>query len=273
MVAVSSRSLVLVALTVSCSPFGGSDARATDGGTASDAAVASSDAAVVPAAPPSAYADLVLKHTPVLYWRLGETSGTFLDRSGGGHPGEEKMRSVDRDQASLLEGDGDRSVRIRGATIAAVPSKALYFPGLAPYSIELWIRIDVVPTATTDILTIADGSNGIGLYFEAGKLLSSRYESDKGKSHGGKSLTIKVPHHVVTTYDGDELRMFIDGYADDNDLTKTDTPLDAHSYAVTIGRQKAGANPLDAFIDEVAIYDYDLQKDVIAQHYEVGAKR
>jgi len=75
-------------------------------------------------------------------------------------------------------------------------------------------------------------------------------------------------HHVVCTWDGNTMRVFIDGILDilgarDGDLVNT-------SYPVRIGRRQDGQNSVEGLIDDVRIWNYPLsQEEVLSNMYAV----
>ncbi len=240
----------------SVDPDGGvaSDGSSGDGGDGGDGGTSSS------------YADTVLADAPVLYWRLSEGAGPFLDRSGKGRSGTLEGPAA-RGEPSLLARDPDPSLHVVKGSSVAAPAGVLDFSKLAPYSLECWLRVDEAPTGDMDVLTMSEnGSDGIGLFFNSiGDLLTARGT----QNHGGQVFAFgPTPHHVVATYDGTSLRLFVDGVP--NDQTKTSTSLSSAAVGMWIGKTGNGTAKLDAWIDEVAVYAVALPSSRIEAHYAAG---
>ena len=77
-------------------------------------------------------------------------------------------------------------------------------------------------------------------------------------------------HHVVASYDGSVLRLFIDGAlgSQEND-DRAAKPKDS---ALWIGRRADDARSIDGVIDEVAIYDKALAEDRIVAHHRAAGR-
>ena len=76
------------------------------------------------------------------------------------------------------------------------------------------------------------------------------------------------PTHVVATYDGATMRLFVDGelvasQASTRDLR--DTP-----FAFRLGNTADGSNPFAGSIGEAAVYDVALSEGAVAEHHAAG---
>src|SRR5690606_17808414 len=72
-------------------------------------------------------------------------------------------------------------------------------------------------------------------------------------------------HHLVGTYDGDIIKLYIDGKFVD-DATRNNIPLNVNG-AVSIG---GGNSSMDGVVDQVRIYDYARTPAQVAWEYNKG---
>ena len=78
------------------------------------------------------------------------------------------------------------------------------------------------------------------------------------------------PTHVVATYDGATMRLFVDGElvaSGPSTRELRDTP-----FAFRIGNVSDGSNPFEGSIGEAAVYDVALSERTVAEHYAAGAR-
>ena len=71
-------------------------------------------------------------------------------------------------------------------------------------------------------------------------------------------------HHLVATFDGTRAELYLDGANVDGGTT-TGSLID-NAGPLRLGATSSGSNPLLGALDEVAIYDYALPANVVAEH-------
>jgi len=83
-----------------------------------------------------------------------------------------------------------------------------------------------------------------------------------------------VETHIVATYDGNDVRIYLNGVLDSVTSSpgaismKTPTPANLIESAVCIGNQAERDRPFKGLIDEVALYPTALSKERILAHYQ-----
>ena len=113
------------------------DGNAGDGGGAGDA----SDAQAADT-PSRRYANAVLADRPLGYWRLEETMlGAAKDETGG-HDGAYAGAPLLGEPG--VAGSKAMKLPVGSQSRVGVPSPAFRFPGNAPYSVELWVRVGIL---------------------------------------------------------------------------------------------------------------------------------
>ena len=219
----------------------------------------------------AAYTAAVSADSPLLHWRLGETSGaTAADASGNSRTGT-YINTVQRNQASALNTDANPAIGF-DATTGRVERPALTGMPTTAISAELWVK------------TADQKNSGLVSYAVEGN-------SDEFHITNPDSLTVAIIgtrvdtgvavndgqwHHVVATWSNDTgtLRLYVDG------TERTSQPDVRPGVALTgngtlvLGQEQdsvgGGFDSSQAFagqLDEVALYPAVLSPARVAQHY------
>lgn len=218
----------------------------------------------------SPYETLVLQAKPVVYWRFA-TKTTAQPNLGSASITANASTEVRLGQPSLVNEPADHSIRLVARDTITSSATPDWFGGAKSYSIECWLRVEGAPIPA-DILMHGSRTTGVGLFFDgSGKLEASRFENGVGAKIGLTVLRAKENHHVVVTYDGALLTLFIDGKADES-VPATTVLTGNTTTPLTFGTStpSAGSPNLDAFVDEVAIYDRELTASEVMAHARSG---
>ncbi len=220
----------------------------------------------------SSYKDTVLADSPVGYWRLGEAAGatSAADASASGNGGS-YLNGPTLGRAGALSGDGDFGVLLDGAgALVDVPDAASLKPSAA-FSLEAWLK-----TTRSSGVVIAKP-------YSAGSQLSYALRLSAGKAKvqadlsGGSYSAISTGsvndgqwHHLVGTFDGADLRIYVDGSL--QATTATSGSLQYSTLSLQLGRFDAsGADYLNGTIDEIAVYGSALSATRIQAHSDAGS--
>lgn len=226
-----------------------------------------------------AYSALVCSQQPVGYWRLGEssTSSAAVDQT-----------SLGNDGAYVSDGsDGEPTLGGGGVTGATDTSMEVTDRGQAmrapydPYghyaspvgSLAMWV--DSNPDNESWSYLADDGNESQRMtltttYFAGGPLTPVYTASANVRvgateySLGGTALISGVWSYVVVTYDGSEIRLWVDG-ADVDDQAVTGRLAPCVGCSVDVGEPSncGGCVSGDARYDEVALFDRALTGDEI----------
>jgi hypothetical protein len=224
----------------------------------------------------SNYAAMVACHGAIHHWPLDEQTGTDAADVIGG------LTATVAGAADLgVSGVFGTGAAFNGglAQYIEVPHDAsLDFPDAEPFSIELWVSTPDVnqgsPASTLLshmngatsrdgwAVRLADQSAGATLSFEVWRDGGSVVATEP------TPVTVNSWHHVVAVRTPTSVRIFVNGKLDP---TGTTFALETVTESLLIGcnRNTAGS-PQHCFngtIDEVAIYDFDLQDAAIEAHY------
>lgn len=226
----------------------------------------------------SAFAEAI-RTTPGLeaWWRLDERSGNARDASGHGHDaryGDTVARAV----PSLIPTDPDPAAGFPGTDNGSVDAgDTLDAPGTQPFSLELWANFGEQAEPYPRLISkegIDDAGQrqGFLIYLNAA---SGRIGVERWRDGKPDALTTPNPvaagavHHIVATYDGASLRLFVDGVQAAEGAASREL-LDT-SYPLRLGARSDGVNGLVGVLDEVAVYNQALSPQTIAAHFQAGA--
>ncbi|MFQ6040153.1 MAG: LamG domain-containing protein [Candidatus Poribacteria bacterium] len=192
-------------------------------------------------------------------WLFDEGKGKVAkDISGNGYDGELKKNPlwVDGRFGKALEFNGGNYVELKDS------SAGLPFGGVEPFSITAWVK-------NRGGGTVIGKFNGgvIGAYIlviSGGGTVTFHREVAPWGLSGSKTIPPDEFGHVAATYDGVEMKIYVNGELDVKQArpaqnTDTVTP-------VLIGARFTGGNPSNFFngvLDEVALFNVALTKDDI----------
>jgi len=229
----------------------------------------------------SAYVAAVVADRPVLYLRLGErvtdSPRGARDSSGSRHDAGAFQGPVICGVVGAIKGDNDTACHFDGAGSAiTVAPYGLKFAAAAPYSVEAWVRPATLTTGGNSVFSVAGRltlDDGYMLFVDAAarRGVTTRETADGGRSTpAGGDLSSTYYSHLVTTFDGALLTIYVDG--DRKGQAVTSTPFAAAStIPFSIG---ANGNADDHFfvgdLDEVAVYDHALSAERVRAHHDVG---
>jgi serine/threonine protein kinase len=194
----------------------------------------------------------------VAWWKLDEVSGRIAeDSSGSGYVG--KLKGDPQWQPSggkvggALEFDGE------GDYIEVSDESSFDF--LDEITIAAWINITTVPRQWTAIVTKGNSAWRLSTWGDKRKLHFAITGVGLGSSwvQGEKEVSSGEWHHVVGTYDGANVRLYVDGMEDQASPVAYDAGLTTNNFTVCIGgNSERPERCWSGLIDDVRIYSYAL---------------
>ncbi len=233
--------------------------------------------AVVGTAPVDAYRNAVAADSPLSSWPLDETTGTVaVDRIGGRNGVYANAPTLDRPGA--VTGQTGRSVLFDGVDDYVDLGDVYDFPGTAAFSVELWVNPG--PTwqrwprlVSKERFTDENDRGGWTLIghdpsFGLGHRLSfERYAgSAKDLVVTSRPLPVGVWTHVVATYDGATMQIYLDGVR--SGRAPSSLSLENSTTKFTIGA--SGDDYFPGGLDEVTVYGTALSPEQVLAHYNAG---
>ncbi len=219
--------------------------------------------------PATSYRSAILADSPIAYWRLGEASGTVATDEKGSYPGT-YVGSPTLGVTGAVT--GDTAVTFDGSTewMTVANSTPFEFSGTAPFSLEAWFKH--TPDANfRRIFSIEDPAIGKGIQVAASNLGGGSLDFLRGNSSttsdlGVTGLSPGVFHQVVATYDGTNMRLYVDtAEVPGSPLPSSLSILTGKTFR--LGAYPTGAAAFNGALDEPAVYNYALTPTQIAAHY------
>jgi Concanavalin A-like lectin/glucanases superfamily len=224
------------------------------------------------------YAETVLDDRPLGFWRFGEHSGTeAADASGNGNAGR-YVGEVGLGAASLVVGD-DAAIDLNGSDAGVVlPDSDTLRPATA-VSVEAWVRPNTVPSDSDSGWNLVTKWKSFLLYLQGGtdaRFVFALHDPSTARYLPAvRSATTVAPgntYHVAGTYDGVDLRIFVDGTLEGTEARPGRVNDAEGSGAIAPGGWGALPSPrFNGSIDEVAIYGRALSAPRVRAHYIEGS--
>ncbi len=211
---------------------------------------------------------------PVGYWTLDENTGTnAYDRSGGGFDG------TIYNSPSWVNGQRGNALQFNGTNqYVSIPDNAS-LDSFTAITLEAWVKLGDNPT-------YPDHPGGryatiVGKSIDDGYQLRMGGDSGAGQFGFGVKTGASFPqiyttekygtgvwYHVVATYDGTNLKLYVNGELRASGASSGSLPNT--TYPVEIGRRTNGYN-FAGIIDDVKVYNYARTQAQITYDYSRGA--
>ncbi len=217
---------------------------------------------------------------PVAYWPFDEGSGTTATDVAHGNDGTISGATYTGGgvDAAPISGNVDALHFASSGDLVRVSDDALLRP--AKVTVSVWARNDGTPTTYDYILAkTLDGGKASYALYTGGSAGLFFYASDTTfhlSDNAGASIWDGSWHHIAGTYDGSDVRLFVDG----SEIGTANAGPSAIAYGTTVfsGDLSIGSygntfSPLADWrgdIDEVKIYDRALSGDEIISLYLTG---
>ena len=169
-----------------------------------------------------------------------------------------------------MQAETDTAVMINSNGYVKVPDAADLRP--SQLTLEAWINPDAKPsTYNTVINKSSDGSwsDGYGLYWNGTSNLRFFVNSYTGAGAIETPVTKGSWSHVVATYDGSTLNLYVNGVLATS--KSYSTPITNSLQELSVG-EGAGGYYWRGGLDEVAVYGTALTAAQVAQHYSRGTR-
>jgi Concanavalin A-like lectin/glucanases superfamily len=199
----------------------------------------------------------------VSYWRLDESSGTTACDTKGLNKGTYQSGDT-LGQGGALSGDANKAVALNGSTGSVdVPSSASLNPS-GQLSIEAWAR----PNATNVSQTVARKDQQYLLRL-SGQTVTFRIWSGGTLTEltTGNVLTAGVYQHLVATYDGSQMSVYLNGKQVASRALSG--AIGQSSNRLYLG-QSGSYDYFGGRLDEVAIYNQAMTAAAVQNHYTLG---
>ncbi|MFH1725968.1 MAG: LamG domain-containing protein, partial [Elusimicrobiota bacterium] len=210
----------------------------------------------------------------VSYWGFEDGEGSTAADSFDGNPGTVNG-------ATFGTGPVGGALSLDGNDWVDIPNSANW--NIATnLSVEFWMKGS--PSQPESQFLVIDKSHGwtdtSGWMFQGltgGGILEWGFGSSSGWAPNARTTVSVVDdawHHIVGTYDGNALRLYMDGALDDESFVSGYGEISPNSRVIEMGRSwcaGSGCRYFNGTLDEVAIYDSVLSAVDVEQHYQYGS--
>jgi hypothetical protein len=213
---------------------------------------------------------------PLAYWRLGEDVPVVASDETGQHDGS-YLGAPAVGVPGALTCDEDGALELDGATQYIDFGDVFEFSGNATFSVELWLRPEIIDGDARHVIAHRTDSDpdamGWGMFVDADTLDFRRWFAGSARDLVDAPLAdFKIDQYtyVVATYDGAELRLYIDALLLDTEPSTA--PIEQTDSVLLVGRPYASSERayFGGFLDEIAIYDHALDATRILAHYNAA---
>lgn len=206
----------------------------------------------------------------VLLMHLNETSGTIRDDSGNGNNGTNYGATYS------ASGTFFTSLNFNGSSdYVEIPNSSELNP-TNTISLEAWVKWDIDPSTGNSWAQIINkfGENQYQIQHStnnAGFEFALNTTSGRTWVISNTSPTQNTWHHVVGTYDGTTMSIYVDGNLENTTSHSGNIP--SSSSELLLGKHLNFNRHFEGSIDEVAIYSRVLSPGEIEDRYKRGAQR
>ncbi|HEX5922836.1 MAG TPA: PKD domain-containing protein [Baekduia sp.] len=228
----------------------------------------------------SAYRAAVLATAGISdYWRLDDTGTTAADANGANNTGTYVSAPVTA--TGLLAGETNAARTFNGTT-QYVDLSPTPFGTPAQLSAETWVRTTAAKGAGGYHVLITDTSsefaNGFSLVIDSANRAmfsvarTTGFTTTRGQATSSVTLAPNTTHHIVGTYDGTTVRVYVDG-AQVGTAAFTGALTWSGTRDLRLGRAVGSSSAtffLQGTLDEAALYTQALPAATILGHYNSG---
>lgn len=231
--------------------------------------------------PGAPYRAAIISDQPSAYWRLGEAPGATVaedekHRLPGAYEGgptlgiahqlgpDKHCHGSDDDTAADFDGLVTQPL---GQWIDVADGDALAFAGRAAFSLEAWIRPHNLNTVTRRVFSKEGPDGGYLVGVRSDGLFFSRYANGLWSTLQA-DITTTDWMHVLATYDGTTMRLYVNGALVAERASALELPAERED--LSIGAKQGKWRFFAGGLDELAVYDYALSGARAYAHWRVG---
>ena len=227
------------------------------------------------------YRDVIMADNPIMYWRLGEHTGSLAYDESIMHRDAIYVGNPALGLPGAILEDGNTAAGFNGHNQYVVWNPTVRVSGT--FTVEAWVKERKLYSLQTFFNTCSTPANySFDLKFELFTLNYVHKQAHFDIGDGSRWLaTSRLPfdlkatvwYHVAAVVTPTGASYYVDG-VEIGSASYTGTPLLCDfAHKVEIGANTASGwiiNQVQSVIDEVAIYDYALSADQIAVHHLMG---
>lgn len=204
---------------------------------------------------------MALSTNLVSYWKLDESSGNASDSVG----------SNTATNSNVTYGTG----KINNGAIFNGSSSAFTFAtvpvtGSSSFSVSFWLKAGSLVSGMSVLHFGTDASNqAFNVYLDASSKIAANFTGGGGQVTSTTSLSTSVFQLVTMTYDGTNVRLYVNGNIENTSSSYTSANIGTTNKF--IGKYAGNTNWWNGSIDEIGMWSRALTGSEITQLYNSGA--
>ncbi len=227
------------------------------------------------------YRQVVQSDNPLGYWPLDEPDGTTIkDASGNGHEGT-CHGGVKLGQPGISTLPNNKCIELDGRSGYINLGQVSQINGLKQITVEAWIRWTGSPRGLTQaadvlrkeaVLALGGGwyaNFGAATHHKARFWIYTPQHTWANSDNGITDLDDGRWHHIVGVYDGQFVRIYVDGL-EESAVEIGSTSLSSNTNPLLIGCSAGHGEFFTGQIDEPAVYARALSPVEVYEHYTLG---
>jgi hypothetical protein len=225
----------------------------------------------------TAYSQVILSDQPSSYWKLDEAAGTSAADSAGSVTGTYTNGPVVNQVTGVK--DAGTAVQFDGTNDYVTLGNNYGFAATAAFSAELWVNPNAAGATSRQLINKTDASAPYGgwcVYLQSsGQSIPNQVSFQRLSSAGVgtyASSTAALPtgtwSHVVVTYDGANMRIYVNGAL--QQTTASAGSLPSHTSPLRFANE--GTQYFSGKLDEIAIFSSALNATQVTDHYNAGKR-
>jgi hypothetical protein len=201
------------------------------------------------------------------WWKFDETEGTTAkDSSGNNHNGTLVGN------AKWAQGKIGGAVDLDGKSGFVQIADKSAFDIAGQITIACWANLHSIPTDYSALVTKGDNSWRLSTTPGQRKFHASVNDWQQLMVDGSTEVSANEWHHVAMVYNGDEVRIYVDGKLDTAKLWKGGIAVNDFDVLIGENAERKGRF-FDGLMDDVRIYNYALKESDIMALYNKGVKK
>jgi hypothetical protein len=201
------------------------------------------------------------------WWKFDETEGTTAkDSSDGNHNG------TLIGNAKWAKGKIGGAIDLDGKSGFVQIADKSAFDIAGQITIACWANLRSVPTDYSALVTKGDNSWRLSTIPGQRKFHASVNDWQQLMVDGSTEVSANEWHHVAMVYNGDEVRIYVDGKLDTAKPWKDGIAVNDFDVLIGENAEQKGRF-FDGLIDDVRIYNYALKESDIMALYNKGVKK
>jgi len=220
---------------------------------------------VAPPPPVDDYRGELLNDTPSGFWRLGERTGTAAADETPNRLTGTYLNGVSLGRTGVVASDANTAIGLDGVNDTVQVPNAGQLNSTGAMSLELWVNLAALPASSASLmrkegqylLRLTSTGSVVFRLWKRGSVVEIATANASVATHAWQ--------HIVATWDGATMRLYIDGTA--RASRSLAGPVDVTANDLYLGSSYNSYDRYAGRLDEVAVYAVGLTASRVQTHY------